>query len=788
MTSTSALRRAVALGSAVALGLAGLAATVPAAAAPDPSTPAPPASEPASAGWSRSVESWVTDLSSDERLAAQPRIAWRTGADVGAGTIVVDPSRRYQTMTGFGASMTDSSAYVLSKLPAKARKKAMRELFSPTDGIGLSMLRQPMGASDFAVDKAYSYDDQPAGKTDPDLSDFSIAHDRAFILPRLREAYALNPRLSFMATPWSAPGWMKDSDSMITGSLLQKYEKAYAQYFVKFVKAYRRAGVPTDFISMQNEPLYEPANYPGMGVMPDQQARFIGRQLAPALDAAGLRRTKILAYDHNWDVPDYPEAVYHDARAARVTTGTAWHCYGGDVIAQSVSHNDYPHAQAFETECSGGEWQGSDEDAFKQTMDSVINVPRNWGQSVVLWNLALDQDNGPFIGGCETCRGVVTTHSDGTVTKNLEFWALGQASRFVRPGAIRVGSSSLVSGAETGVRNVAFRNPDGSLVMIAHNSSDRAQSFDVAVGDRHFAATLAAGAAATYRWSAPARVSTAADLGWVDLDFGRGPKGTPTGRLVQSVGADVVSQLSQVKLGDRWLAYSLPYGAELQSSGTATTLSRGNWTFTSSGTQPVDGETYANLTDDDLSTRWSSGTGQSVGMSLTLDLGQQQTFSQISLNSGTSAGDYLRRYIAQVSDDKTTWRDVAQGPGRTGEMIIALPPTTARYVRLVSDASSGSWWSIHELNLRNAPAADTGVRPGRQLIGDSDRLGDGSAVQGYYNAGSRDASVPWPVDGFGYTYRLPPRAAVTFVVLRSEVDADLAPRTAVPDRSRHGER
>ena len=237
-------------GLAAALVLTAIPATVAA-------TPSPPA-------WSSGVDSWVTDLNTDQRLARQPSLRWQDGAGA-QDAIVVDPTRRYQKMTGFGASMTDSSAYVLSRLPAKARTSIMTDLFSTREGIGLSMLRQPMGASDFAVGQAYSYDDQPTGKTDRDLSDFSIAHDRAYILPRLREAYAINPDLTFMASPWSAPGWMKDTDSLVQGSLRKKYEKAYAQYFVKFVRAYAKAGIPTDYVSLQNEPLYEPEDYPGHG-------------------------------------------------------------------------------------------------------------------------------------------------------------------------------------------------------------------------------------------------------------------------------------------------------------------------------------------------------------------------------------------------------------------------------------------------------------------------------------------------------------------------------------------
>ena len=713
-----------------------------------------------SRGWSSGVDSWVTDLNTDQRLARQPALGWQDGPG-GRDAIVVDPTRRYQTMTGFGASMTDSSAYVLSGLPAKTRRSIMTDLFSSREGIGLSMLRQPMGASDFAVGQAYSYDDQPAGQTDRDLSEFSIAHDRAYILPRLREAYAINPRISFMASPWSAPGWMKDNDSLVQGSLLPKYHEAYAQYFVKFVKAYAKAGVPTDYVSLQNEPLYEPEDYPGMGVMPDQAATFLGRHLGPALDRAGLDGTTILGYDHNWDITDYPEAIYHDRRAARQVPGTAWHCYAGKVWAQSVSHNDYPHAQAFLTECSGGDWQGTPDRAFDLTMDSVIGVPRNWGQSVILWNLALDQRKGPFIGGCKICRGVVTVNDDGTVTKNLEYWALGHASRFVAPGAVRIGSSQPTGSP---VSNVAYRNRDGSLVLIAHNQGHQSQTFEITVGDRHAAATLAPGAAATYRFRAPGRTAPAGDLGWVDLDYGRGPAGTPGGRLTASVGPEVVAAMSQVKLGEGWLAYGLPYGAELQRTG-ATALDRTGWTVTATGVKPTAADPPAKMLDGNLTTRWSSGEGQDDDMSLTVDLSRAQTFTEVSLDVGQSAGDYLRSYVVQVSDDGQTWRSVARGPGRTAETVIALPETTARYVKISSATTSGSWWSIAELNLRHADLSTAPGPVGRDLIRDSGSLSDGSQVIGYYNDGRRTQNVPWPISGFGYGYRLPPTAAATFVLI-----------------------
>lgn len=710
------------------------------------------------AGHQAPVRSWVTDLSSGQRLAAQAAQPWLPGPAPAGTTVVVDPTRRYQTMTGFGASMTDSAAYVLSKLPPAVRAQTMSDLFSPATGIGISMLRNPMGASDFAVNGSYSYDDQPAGATDPALADFSIAHDKAYILPMLRQAERDNPRLAMMGTPWSPPGWMKTSGSMVTGSFLPRYYAAYARYFVKYLQDYAAAGVPVRYVSAQNEPLYEPATYPGMNFPAADEAAFTGGYLGPALRRAGLG-TQILGYDHNWDVPAYPEQLYADPAAAAYVPGTAWHCYAGDVSAQSVSHNDYPHAQAFETECSGGTWQGTDAEAFAATMGLLIGAPRNWAQSVILWNLALDDNRGPQNNGCDTCRGVVTVHADGTVTKELDYWALGQVTRFVHPGATRVASSQ-----PSGVSDVAYTNTDGTGVLVAYNPTASASRFSIQVGNQHVTTTIAAGAAATYTWARPARLAPAdpAALGSVDLDLGKGPSGTPAGRLEQTVSPDVLADMNQVRLGNSWLAYSQPYGATV-SGGTATALPRSGWTVTAVSTEP--GGSVANMTDGDPNTRWSSGHGQTPGDWVQVDLGAPATFSQISLDVGPNTGDYVRQYEVQVSPDGASWTAIARGAGRTGVMTIPLPATTARYVRLVSLASSGSWWSVTELNIAAAPGSSSG--DSGQLRTATATLANGPSgvparVTARYNAGNADATVAFPLPGFGYAYRLPPTAAVTF--------------------------
>jgi len=322
-------------------------------------------------------------------------------------TIIVDDAVRYQQIDGFGASLTDSSAWLLSrKLGGVQRQAALEMLFSPSKGIGLSVLRQPMGASDFALED-YSYDDMPPAESDPRLAKFSIDHDRAYILPILREALGLNPNLKIIATPWSPPGWMKTSDSMIQGALLRSAYAPLAGYFVRHVQSYEEAGVPIYAVTPQNEPLNVPADYPAMGMTAVEQSVFLRDYLGPAFHDAKLK-SKIMIFDHNWDRIDFPIKILSDPKAAEFTAGTAIHCYGGNVTAQSELHNRFPDKEIWLTARSGGEWQKGK--LLEQQVRLIIGAMRNWAKSVVLWNLVLNQDHQPYMCGCTNCRGVITVN------------------------------------------------------------------------------------------------------------------------------------------------------------------------------------------------------------------------------------------------------------------------------------------------------------------------------------------------------------------------------------------
>ncbi|UQU61493.1 discoidin domain-containing protein [Couchioplanes caeruleus] len=601
---------------------------------------------------------WVTTPDRAEQLHERAPVSFtRGGSDL--TTITVDPGTRYQSMDGFGASLTDSAASVLYRLDPAARDAAMRSLFDPRQGIGVSFLRQPVGSSDFtAAPQHYTYDDVPAGQTDLALRHFSIAHDEAQILPLLRRARQLNPQLTIMGTPWSPPAWMKTSDSLMGGHLKDDpaiYD-AYARYLVKYVQAYARAGVPIDYLTVQNEPQNRhDGGYPGTAMPVPQEAKVI-EALGPLLRRASPR-TRILGYDHNWtthpgDVAttppgedpetDYPYRLLASP-AGKWLAGTAYHCYSGDPSDMTKLHEAYPGKGIWFTECSGSHGENdTPEQIFRGTLTwhartLAIGTTRNWAKSVINWNIALDSTGGPHLGGCGTCTGLLTLQADGSVTRDAEYFTIGHLAKFVRPGAVRIASTSFGTVGWNGqIMDVALRNPDGSTALVVHNENDNPRSFAVAVGGHSFEYTLPGGALATFVWP-------------------RGSLGTGADRLITS----------------------------------------GDATATAS---PA-GENPAAAVDGDASTRWSSGAAQQPGQYLQADFGTQQWFRKVAIDSGDNLGDYARAWTLSASTDGTRWRTLADGTG-TGQLTtVGLPLTRARYLRITNTGTSGNWWSIADLRL-----------------------------------------------------------------------------------------
>lgn len=389
-------------------------------------------------------------------------------------TVTVNPAETFQEIDGFGASFTDSAAYLIHQiLDENDRTDLMEKLFHPERGIGLSVLRNPMGSSDYAREM-YSYNDLPDGETDFSLKHFSIAHDLDDIVPLVQKALQLNPSIKLMASPWSAPAWMKTSNSMIGGELKEECYSVYADYFVNYIKAYGKEGLPIYAITPQNEPLFVPGHYPGMLMTAERQADFIKNYLKPRFIENGLD-TKILCYDHNWDRPDYPLHVIDDVGDA--VDGVAWHWYGGRPVAQHQVHKVYPEKEVHFTEGSGGEWIPAFEPAFSNVMRTGIEIMRNDSKSFVLWNMALDEENGPSVPGFgkSTCRGVVTVEQKTQkLTYTLDYYALAHFSKFVRPKAVRIGSTSTEE-----IRTVAFKNTDDSIVTVLFNDGEKEQSIEL---------------------------------------------------------------------------------------------------------------------------------------------------------------------------------------------------------------------------------------------------------------------------------------------------------------------
>jgi len=452
------------------------------------------------------VQVWLTTGDRSRLLSPEASVAFADDAGFGATTVEVNAGVRYQTMDGFGASVTGSSAYLIDrKLSAEQKESLLNDLFTE-DGIRLTYARHSIGASDFSVDErgepySYTYDDVEAGGTDFGLTRFSVEKD-AQVIGLLQDILAKNEGVRVLGTPWTAPPWMKTGDRIYNGWYLNyadpRVYDAYANYFVKYIQAYEKAGIPIDAITVQNEPEFTSPSYPSMSMGAPEQATFIREHLGPAFARNGIA-AKIIAFDHNWDLGEaYADTVLGDEGASAYIDGTAYHCYGGAPDAMSAVHDAFPEKHIYFTECSGGGWSTDFGDNLSWYMSTlVIGAPRHWAKTVLFWNLALDPQGGPTNGGCADCRGVVTVDpASGTVTRNAEYYAIGHASKFVDPGAVRIDSTSFDGRLET----AAFQNPDGSVALLAANPRADAAAFRVRWNTKSFYYSLPPRSAVTFVW------------------------------------------------------------------------------------------------------------------------------------------------------------------------------------------------------------------------------------------------------------------------------------------------
>ena len=440
------------------------------------------------------ISVWVTTGDRTTLFAEAPnKLTFKNQAD-SSRVIEIDITQHFQAIDGFGFALTGGSAYLLNQmLNPTQRATLLKELFL-TDGnaIGVSYLRISIGSSDLD-NHVFSYDDMPTGKTDAGLTNFSLAEDQKNLIPVLKQILALNPEVKIMGSPWSAPAWMKSNGSLKGGNLEPRYYDVYARYFVKYIQAMAVEGITIDAITLQNEP-ENPKNNPSMLMTSGEQAVFVKENLGPAFEEAGIK-TKIVVFDHNCDHPNYPMEVLNDGNAKKFIDGSAFHLYLGEIEALSDVHDAHPDRNIYFTEqwtWSKGKFNG---DLRWHLKNLIVGATRNWSRNVLEWNLASDENYNPHTtdGGCTECLGALTIGD--SVTRNVSYYIIAHASKFVRPGSVRVGSNTM-----EGLPNVAFMTPSGKKVLIVLNEKDEVRDFWIKFKSKTTLATLPGGAVATFVW------------------------------------------------------------------------------------------------------------------------------------------------------------------------------------------------------------------------------------------------------------------------------------------------
>ena len=410
------------------------------------------------------VRMWSTFGTQRHAQAEAP--SWKASTASSGETIVIDPGVTKQEILGFGAAMTDSSCYVLSQMKDDERQAVMHDLFAPGE-MAFNVCRTCVGSSDYAR-TMYSFDESDT--PDPEMKKFSIDHDKAYILPMLREARKLNPDLFLFSSPWSPPGWMKPNKSMLGGAMRKTSFPAYALYFQKFLEGYKTDGVLIDAVTVQNETDAEQeGNMPACLWAQEQEMEFAAKFLTPALRKAGLP-TKIWVVDHNYSLAGRAIDELSDPDVYSAVDGIAWHGYVGEPSAMTRVHEAFPNKNAYWTEGGPDITQPDYQTDWTNWAGTFNGILNNWARSITAWNIALDEKGKPNIGPF-SCGGTVTIENGShKVTRSGQYHAFAHYARHVKRGA-KVLSTGAPDKSDKGkgLSQVAFRNPDGGYVLVVAN-------------------------------------------------------------------------------------------------------------------------------------------------------------------------------------------------------------------------------------------------------------------------------------------------------------------------------
>lgn len=441
----------------------------------------------------KKISVWLTKADSSVLLQQQKtNLHFTNSVNTSLPVIAVDAAQKYQTIDGFGFTLTGGSAALINRLHTNTKKQLLQELFgNKINAITVSYLRISIGASDLNSD-VFSYNDLPAGETDTGLLKFNLSKDTADVLPLLKQIIAINPGIKIMSSPWSAPAWMKSNGNSMGGSLLPRYYGVYAAYFVKYLQTMQANGINLDAVTIQNEPQHG-GNNPSMVMSAAEQAAFIKNFLGPSFAKAGIK-TKIIIWDHNCDNPEYPISILNDTAARQYINGTAFHLYAGSVDALSTVHNQHPDKAIYFTE----QWTGSkgrfEDDLKWHTQHVIIGTLRNHSRIALEWNLANDAAFNPHTpGGCTECKGALTIGN--TVTRNVSYYIIAHAAKFIPTGSVRIASSQ-----HNNLYTVACLTPNNTKILIVLNTNNSPANFALQCNNQTAVAQQAANSVATYTW------------------------------------------------------------------------------------------------------------------------------------------------------------------------------------------------------------------------------------------------------------------------------------------------
>ena len=439
---------------------------------------------------------WLTARDGGQRLAAQPALRPSDGAAAAraGGTLLVDTTRRFQRLEGFGGAFTEAAATVWQGLPEAAREQLLHDYFNVHSGHGYTLCRVHMNSCDFALGN-YAHVEQA---DDFELSSFSIQRDRQALLPFIQAALRVAAApIQLLVSPWSPPAWMKTNGQMNHGGQLRpECRAAWAQCYVRFIRAYAAEGVPVWGVSVQNEPMAV-QRWDSCIYSAEEERDFVRDHLGPALHGAGLGHIKIVVWDHNRDLMvERASVMYGDAEAAKYVWGTGFHWYGEDHFDHvQLVHDAWPDKQLLFTEgCQeGGPHHGSWE-LGERYARSIIKDLNRWTVGWIDWNLLLDAQGGPNHVGNLCSAPVLVDPAAGGLSHQSSFYTLGHFARFIRPGAQRV----LCASSQQALEATAFVNPDGTRAVVALNRSEDALNFSLTMDGRTYTAELPARSIATY--------------------------------------------------------------------------------------------------------------------------------------------------------------------------------------------------------------------------------------------------------------------------------------------------